>query len=265
MLQQTHAYAAVVGDLRIVYDDAGAGTTAVMLIHGGFANRTHLAPQFSHLSRRHRVLALDLRGHGDSGVPVGGFRMRDFAEDVIAVCETAEVDRAVLCGHSMSGAIALEVAAARPELVAGVAMLDAAILFPDAIRAQALTNLVPALEGEGWVDALRGYFMRAFGPYDSPALKTRVMEEIGTTPRQMAAPLMRDLMSSDFGAQLSSGKFPLLFVHAKTPADLARLQHLRPDALIGSVVGSGHYLSLQVPDQVNAMLDRFLEIVASRG
>jgi pimeloyl-ACP methyl ester carboxylesterase len=107
--------------------------------------------------------------------------------------------------------------------------------------------------------------MRAFGPYDSPALKTRVMEEIGTTPRQMAAPLMRDLMSSDFSAQLSSGKFPLLFVHEKTPADLARLQHLRPDALIGSVVGSGHYLSLQVPDQVNAMLDRFLEIVASRG
>jgi hypothetical protein len=49
----------------------------------------------------------------------------------------------------------------------------------------------------------------------------------------------------------------------KAPADLERLRQLRPDALLASVAGSGHYLKLEVPDQVNAMLDRFLQIVAS--
>jgi pimeloyl-ACP methyl ester carboxylesterase len=143
-------------------------------------------------------------------------------------------------------------------------MLDAAILYPAGIREQALANLVPALEGDRWADALRGYFTRFFGPYDSPALKARVMEELGTTPAHMAAPLTRDLMTEDFGAQLSSGGYPLLLVRSMAPLDVARLQQLRPDALLGSVVGSGHYLTQEVPDQVNAMLDRFLQIVVSR-
>jgi len=39
------------------------------------------------------------------------------------------------------------------------------------------------------------------------------------------------------------------------------LQELRPDAMVGQVVGSGHYLMLPAPDQVNAMLDRFLDSV----
>jgi pimeloyl-ACP methyl ester carboxylesterase len=39
------------------------------------------------------------------------------------------------------------------------------------------------------------------------------------------------------------------------------LRELRPDVLLGAVVGSGHWMMLEVPDQVNAMLDRFLQIV----
>ena len=121
-----------------------------------------------------------------------------------------------------------------------------------------------ALEGDAWLDALRRYFDRFFGPHDSPALKARIMAELERAPSHLAASLMRDIMSSDHAAELGTGDYPLLFVHAKVPADLERLRQLRPDALLASVGGSGHYLMLEVPDQVNAMLDRFLQIVASR-
>jgi len=53
-------------------------------------------------------------------------------------------------------------------------------------------------------------------------------------------------------------------VHAKVPADLRRLQEVRPDAMVGRVVGSGHFLTLSAANQLNAMLDRFLELVAQR-
>jgi hypothetical protein len=52
-------------------------------------------------------------------------------------------------------------------------------------------------------------------------------------------------------------------VRAKAPTDLQRLLELRPDAMAGQVVGSGRVLMLSVPDQVNAMLDRFLEMVVA--
>lgn len=252
---------AIVRGRRIAFEEAGAGDPAVVLIHGAFANREYFARQREHLAPRHRVLAIDLAGHGQSDVPDSGFCVRDFAEDVIGVCEAAGIRRAVLCGHSMP--VALEVATLRPALAAGVVLLDGVVLFPEPVRRGSLASLLPSLQEGDWTEALRSYFGATFSPHDSPAVKARVMEDLGRAPRHMPAPFMRDLMASDFAAQLSAGTCPLLYVHAKAPTDLERLRRLRPDALVGCVVGSGHYLMLQVPDQVNTMLDRFLEIVES--
>jgi pimeloyl-ACP methyl ester carboxylesterase len=240
----------VANGLRIAYEDAGRGSPAVVLIHGAFGNRTHYAAQIEHLAQRHRVVALDLRGHGESDVPRDGFRLRDYAEDVLAVCDSAGLDRYVLCGHSMP--VALVAASLTPERTAGVALL-------------VLVTLAPVLEGDGWIQAMQGFLVgRGIGPYDSAALKARVMAEIAGGPRGIAAPMMRDVMSSDF-SQFLAGGFPVLYMHASVPTDLTRLRELRPDVLLGSVVGSGHWMMLEVPDQVNAMLDRFLQIVASRS
>ena len=250
---------AISNSLRIAYEDVGQGSPAVVLIHGAFGDRSHYAAQLKHLAQRHRVLALDLRGHGESDVPQDGFWLRDYAEDVVAVCEAADLDRCVLCGHSMP--VALVAASLKPERVAGVALLDGTVLFPESLRSQILANLVPVLYGPGANQAMQGFFLeRAISPYDSAELKARVMAEIAAGPTQIAAPLMRDVMTEDF-SQFLAGRYPLLYVHATAPTDLARLRELRPDVLLGSVVASGHWMMLQVPDQVNAMLDRFLQIV----
>jgi pimeloyl-ACP methyl ester carboxylesterase len=254
---------AVIKGLHIAYEDIGHGSPALVLIHGAFGNRSYYAAQMKHLSQRYRVLALDLRGHGESDVPQDGYRLRDYAEDVITTCEAAGLDRYVLCGHSMP--VALVAASLRPDRVAGVALLDGAMLYPESLRSQVLANLVPVLEGDGRIEAMQDYLVgRGIGPYDSAELKARMMADIAAAPAQIAAPLMRDLMTVDF-SQFLTGSYPLLYVHARVPADLTRLRELRPDVLLGSVVGSGHWMMLEVPDQVNAMLDRFLQIVDSRS
>ena len=254
---------AISNGLRIAYEDVGHGLPAVVLIHGAFGSRSHYAAQIEHLAQRHRVVALDLRGHGESDVPQGGFRLRDYAEDVVAVCEAAGLVHSVLCGHSMP--VALIAASLKPDRVAGVALLDGAMLYPEPLRSQVLATLVPVLEGDGSIEAMQGFLVgRGIGPYDSAELKARVMAEIAAAPAGLSAPLMRDVMTLDF-SQFLTGSFPLLYVHAGMPADLTRLRELRPDVLLGAVVGSGHWMMLEVPEQVNAMLDRFLQIVASRS
>lgn len=250
--------------MHLAYDDVGIGEPAIVLIHGAFADRSHFAPQIEHLAARHRVIAPDLRGHGKSGVPAAGFGIGDFVADVLTVCEDAGIDRAVFGGHSiLGGGIALGIADARPDLVAGVALLDAAIPYPEQLRVTRLERFVPLLEGEGRVKALQEFFGRTFGPYDSPELKAQVREGFERAPAHIAAPLMRELFSFDFGQALSLGTYPLLSIHAQAPSDVARLQELRPDVQLGSVIGSGHYLMLGAAKQVNAMLDRFLEIVTA--
>ncbi|HEX9235018.1 MAG TPA: alpha/beta hydrolase [Actinomycetota bacterium] len=88
------------------------------------------------------------------------------------------------------------------------------------------------------------------------------------TPPEIARSFFHSLFGPDFADRqrriadaLKNLHCPLLYVHAKAPPDLQRLQELRPDAMVGQVIGSGHYLMLSVPEQVNAMLDRFLEVV----
>jgi pimeloyl-ACP methyl ester carboxylesterase len=236
-----------------------------MLIHGGFEDRTYFAPQMTHLARRRRVIALDLRGHGESDTPQK-VSVNDFAADVIAVAEEACVASIVLCGHSIGGAIALVVAETRPELVRGIVMLDSAVLFPEPLRRRAIETLVPAMATDHWLDALRGYFGRTLDPSDPPELAARVMADLGRTRPEIVRSFFTSLFASDFSDFADAIKdlqCPLLYVHAKAPTDLQRLLELRPNAMVGQVVGSGHYLMLSVPDQVNAMLDRFLEMIVA--
>ena len=253
------------GTLRVAYEDAGQGEPACILVHGPFGNREQLATLRDHLAANHRVLALDLRGSGESDRPDSGYRIGDFAEDVLAVCRQASVKGAVLIGHSLGAAIALEVTAREPGLVAGMVMLDGAILYPEALREQLLNGPIQALDGPAWLEMLRGYVgERMFDPADPADVKASVLETLATLPPRLAAELMRDAMSRDFSELFARGRYPLLYIHARVPADLGRMKQLRPDAIIASVVGSGHFMTMIVPDQVNAMVDRFLATAVFR-
>jgi pimeloyl-ACP methyl ester carboxylesterase len=250
--------------LRIAYDSLGTGAPPIVFIHGAFEDRSYFALQQAHLAARHRVISLDLRGHGESDVPAA-VAVEDFAADVIAVADDAGIEDAVFCGHSMGGAVALIVAAARPELVRAVVMLDGTILFPEPVGRHANETLVPALATDHWLDALRGYFARTLDPADPPDVRERVLSDMACATPEFARSFFASLFASDYADALANVDRPLLYVHAKAPADLRRLAELRPDAMIGRVVGSGHYVMLSAAEQVNAMIDRFLEATSGSG
>jgi pimeloyl-ACP methyl ester carboxylesterase len=240
---------------HIAFADVGVGDPAVVLLHGLFANRTYYAAQARHLAARHRVLTIDLRGHGESDVPEEGYRLDALADDVIRVCEEARVSHAVFGGHSMP--VALKVALRRPDLAAGLVLLDGAVLLPPAVRDGRLGPLIRALETDAWRDALIAFFGSVAG-----SAAERVRRDLATVPRVYAAPLLRDIVSSDFSAELVAVHCPLTYVHGEMPLDLERLRALRPDAIVKTIPDAGHCLMLTAPDEVNAALGRFLTAVA---
>jgi pimeloyl-ACP methyl ester carboxylesterase len=244
--------------VHIAYDDTGTGEPTIVLLHGLFENRTYFAAQTRHLARRHRVLNIDLRGHGESDVPGQGYSLDILAHDVARVCDGAGVTRAVFCGHSM--AVALRVAVRRPDLAAGVVLLDGRVLLrPDANQGTA--QLVKVLATDGWRDTLLGFF-----PSIAGAAAERVRRDIASVPRVYAAPILSDLatqaVNGDDADELAAIQCPLMYVHSAMPIDMERLHRVQPDAIVETIPGVGHYQMLTAPDEVNALLDRFLDVIA---
>ena len=94
----------------------------LVLVHGGAAHSgwwDHIAPQL----HSHRVVALDLSGHGDSGRR-DGYDMPTWAREVVAVVEAENLDRPVVLGHSMGGWVALTTGVEHPGTVSAVAVID---------------------------------------------------------------------------------------------------------------------------------------------
>lgn len=109
---------------ELAYDESGDldAPPAVLLHALGEAAEdwADLAPR---LAPDHRVLALDLRGHGDSGRP-GEYSSALMADDVVAALDALGVRGALLIGHSLGGVVAFRIAAARPDLVSLLVVED---------------------------------------------------------------------------------------------------------------------------------------------
>src|ERR1700687_5170699 len=112
--------------VTLAYEDRGAGKPAFVLVHGWTCDRSFFAPQAEHFTRRHRVVSVDLRGHGESDKPQGAYPIAAYADDIAYIIEQLALGKVVAVGHSMGGIAVLQLAAAHPDRVAAIVMIDPA-------------------------------------------------------------------------------------------------------------------------------------------
>ena len=108
--------------VELYYEEFGQGFP-VILMHGYPLNHTIWMPVVERLQAHARVITPDLRGHGKSPVTDGDYSMRLMAEDIHALMNRLDLQKAVLVGHSMAGYVSLAFARAYPGRLAGLAMV----------------------------------------------------------------------------------------------------------------------------------------------
>lgn len=111
--------------VRLHYQEKGTGTPLV-LIHGYTSSTYSWKDVFEPLAKSFRVIAVDLKGFGFSAKPDGDYTRRAQAVLVLHLLEHLKVQKAWLCGNSMGGEVALNVALANPERVLGLILIDSA-------------------------------------------------------------------------------------------------------------------------------------------
>lgn len=109
--------------MSLFYEVSGAGPP-VVLGHSFLCSGEMWAPQVGALAERHRVVNVDLRGHGRSGPMDRPFNLYELVDDVLAVLDQEGINRAVWAGLSIGGMVALRAALVAGERVSGLVLLD---------------------------------------------------------------------------------------------------------------------------------------------
>jgi pimeloyl-ACP methyl ester carboxylesterase len=249
--------------VKLFYEDRGGDGVPLLFIHGWCCDHTYFAPQAEHFAARgHRVVSVDLRGHGQSDKPEQEYTMPAFAADVAWLCGELELERPVVAGHSMGGVVALALAAVHPEVPRAIALFDSPIAVPGAVIAS-LGSFLEALRSSACSDVAAAFVSeRLFIATDDPERRRQIVQAMTCAPQHVMASAMENIFSYDSEAALAATTVPLLYVAAdRFIADANRIRELRPDAVIAQTCGAGHFHQLEVPGQVNAMLERFLAVL----
>ena len=254
--------------VALYYEEAGGREPPVLLVHGWCCDHTYFAPQFEHLAERgHRVVAVDLRGHGKSDKPHQRYAMQDFADDLAWMCLRLELAKPVVVGHSMGGIVAFDLAARYPDLPSSVVMLDAAVVLPSAARA-AIPSLLEELRGPDYQNVLRGYASKSlFIPTDDEQRKERILRSMSSAPQHVVVSAFEGLRDYDPTEAAGGLALPGVYIAAdelQPRSDMTRFHEMFSDIQYGKTVGSGHFCQLEVPEQVNAMIERFLAVTLPR-
>jgi pimeloyl-ACP methyl ester carboxylesterase len=242
--------------VRLAYVEAGTGDRTMLLVHGMQCDHTHMLPQLEHFSRTHRVVAVDMRGHGASDKPHSSYSNQEFNDDLVFLCRELGLHRPVAMGHSFGGSNLLHLIEARPGFLSGLVIFDSGI--------RSLASKVGELKVVGELtEEQRRTFLgdRLFGRDDPIDFKEAVLDGMLAVPDHVAAAMRETVLGFDASGPARNCRIPALFLLADKPfTDPETLATLGDNWRVGQVVGAGHFIQAIAAAQVNAMIDRFLAL-----
>ncbi len=250
----------------LAYEDVGQGSPPVLFLHGFSCDRSDFVHQVTELSPRHRTVAFDQRGHGESSLARDGeYGFEATARDAIALCESLGLRNPVLVGHSLGGVSALRLAAMRG-FASALILLDSTVEIPPDVQAE-LCSYTERLDGLGddqFSQEIEQYARsRMIDPSDDPDIAAQLVERAARVPKTAYVRGVRSIQQVDVAEMARAVTIPTLFIASSLPwLPPDRVHELAPSWFLGRTIGAGHFHHLLAPDQVNSMIRRFLDSIA---
>lgn len=266
--------------VRLSYLEAGAGQPFVM-IPGWSQTAAQWHAQIDHFSATHRVIAVDMRGHGDSDRPDFGYRIHRLSQDLREVILGLDLSDVVLMGHSMGCSVVwgyLDLHGAdrlsRIVLVDEPAYLldndtltadekrEAGAIFPHEAAVAICLGLAGAETGLPTTEALLDSMVTKGM---DPAMRKALTDANLKFPRALSARLIMNHVYQDWRDVLPRIAVPTLCIGAEAsnvPADCMRwAASVIPGAeleIFAAEEGGSHFMFMENPDKFNARLAAFL-------
>jgi pimeloyl-ACP methyl ester carboxylesterase len=252
------------GGVRLFFTDSkestAAGAPPIVFVHGWTCDSHDWVFQLDPFEARHRVIAVDLRGHGRSSAPARDYTAQRYAEDLVVLIEHLELDPVVVIGHSLGGSVAAALAVEHPELVRAMVSVEPAY-GQDEATVEWMRGAAQQFGDEAGSE-LAAQLQGATEPHTPTWLKTwHRRRAIGMNPALLKQSFVDMYFSENsFSGQpktdpyLARRSCPILAFH-RLPA-MAAWEHKVMQHAYSRVVsweGAGHWLHQERPIEFNAI------------
>ena len=253
----------------ISYEVYGAGEPTLMFVHGWSCDARYWRAQLTYFSKNHRVVVLDLAGHGHSGMSRTKYTMSAFGEDVRAVAEAVGSPRVILIGHSMGGSVIAEAARLMPNRVIGLIGIDTLDNIEYPLTSEALNKMTAPLEKDFPVGS-RQFIGQMILPQTDPLLREWILADVSAAPPGVALSAMNEMM-----AQYITGEAARVFEKIRIPVitvngDLwpinyeANRRHMFSYQAI-VLKGADHFLMMNRPEEFNCALEQAIKMLLEKS
>ena len=233
---------------------------AILLIHGVGLNAEAWAPQIAAFSATHRVIAMDMAGHGGSAPPPEAATLDDYVAQARRLLDDLGITGANVVGHSMGGLVAMGLAIAHPQRVRRLAVLNSVHERSPEARAAVEARAAAISPGMSFAATLDRWF-----DADEQALRERVAAWLGIVDLSAYGTAYRVFATSDraFSGALSGILCPALFAAAEgdpnsTPAMAEAMAAATPRGRSAVVADARHMMPLTHWQETNALLQALL-------
>jgi len=248
----------------IKYEVRGKGDPALVFVHGWSCDRSYWSAQLPYFARNHQVVAIDLAGHGESGLDRKEWTMGAFGDDVVAVAVKLKLRRLVLIGHSMGGIVILKAALKMPERVLGLVAVDEFFNLEKKSTSEEIEKLLAPLRSN-FSEVMGNWVRTVFTPKSDPRLIERIVADMSASPPSVslgAATGADGMLEFEFNMEnrlirtLRELKAPIIFINSDSEPTVVEINKKYLPSFNAKVVpGVGHFVMLEVPAIFNSLLE----------
>jgi pimeloyl-ACP methyl ester carboxylesterase len=240
-----------IGRQEIAYREVGEGRAPILLLHGAGGSSWHWAGTIACLGGRRRCVAPDLPGHGRSPAfdpaPSASELCERYRDLVAELAERLGLGRFILCGHSLGGAVALQLALAFPD------RLERLVLVATAARLPVAAELHAAIRRDRGEELRELLAATGYSPSSPRARRERWAREQIQAPREALLADFRACDTLDLRDRLEAVAVPTTVISAADdritpPSEQERLAVEIRGARLERIGRAGHFVLLERPD-----------------
>ena len=251
--------------VMIHYEVVGEGEPTLVFVHGWSCDRSYWKEQIEEFAKTYRVVAVDMGGHGESGLGREDWTMEAFGADVASVINELNSSKVVLIGHSLAGSVIIEAAQQLPGKVIGLIGVDTYQNLEMKLTPEQVADFTDPFKAD-FVAAMDGFVRHFFLENADSVLVDYIVSDMSKAPPEVAISAAESYFSTNIAEVLKEVRVPIRAINSDmTPTEMETNRKHASSFEMKSVTGIGHFIPQEDPATFNRLLHETLDELTGKS